>query len=42
MVTIEPVTTLSTRDRTVIEAEAEPLAEFRGCAITEVGYDESC
>jgi Winged helix DNA-binding domain len=41
MVTIEPVTTLSTRDRTVIEAEAEPLAEFRGCAITEVGYDES-
>jgi Winged helix DNA-binding domain len=41
MLTIEPVTTLSTRDRTLIEAEAEPLAEFRGCATSEVGYDES-
>jgi Winged helix DNA-binding domain len=41
MVTIEPVTTLSVQDRTLIEAEAEPLAEFRGCTITEVGYDES-
>jgi Winged helix DNA-binding domain len=41
MLTIEPVTTLSTGDRTLIEAEAEPLAEFRGCATTEVGYDES-
>jgi Winged helix DNA-binding domain len=41
LLTIDPVTTLSTRDRTLIEAEAEPLAEFRGCAITEVGYDES-
>jgi Winged helix DNA-binding domain len=41
LVTVEPVTTLSTRDRTLIQAEAEPLAEFRGCAITEVGYDES-
>lgn len=41
LVAIEPVTTLSPRDRTLIEAEAEPLAEFRGCAITEVGYDES-
>jgi hypothetical protein len=40
MLTIEPVTTLSTRDRTLIEAEAEPLAEFRGCAVTEVGYGE--
>jgi Winged helix DNA-binding domain len=39
--TIEPVTPLSTQDRRTIETEAEPLAEFRGCAITEVGYDES-
>jgi hypothetical protein len=41
LLTIESVTTLSTRDRTLIEAEAEPLAEFRGCASTEVGYDDS-
>jgi hypothetical protein len=41
VLTIEPVTTLSARDRTLIEVEAAPLAEFRGCAITEVGYDES-
>jgi Winged helix DNA-binding domain len=41
LVTIEPLTPLSLQDKKTIEVEAEPLAEFRGCAVTQVRYDES-
>jgi Winged helix DNA-binding domain len=41
LLTIEPVTPLSVHDWRAIEAEAEPLVQFRGWTVTEVRYDES-
>jgi hypothetical protein len=38
LIRVEPVAALSERDRGRIDAEAAPLAEFRGCAVTDVGY----